>query len=66
MDSDIDLAMECCSPSLTDTQLAVKSQVDEEYRRFMKKFNESLVKRNGELVEKGTVITVYEMDCTPS
>jgi len=65
MDSEVDLAMECCTPYLTDTQITAKCQIEDEYKRFMKKFNESLQKRNGELIEKGT-ITVYEIDCTPS
>lgn len=66
MESEIDLAMECLSSPLSETQMTVKTQAEEEYKRFMKTFNESLVKRNAEIIEKGTHITVYEIDCTPS
>ena len=66
MDSDVDLELECCSSPLSEAQVTAKTRTEDEYKQFMKKFNESLVKRNAELVEKGDHITVYEMECIPS
>jgi hypothetical protein len=66
IDSRCNLALECFNDPLSEAQIAAKTQADMEYKRFMKKFSECLVKRNAELVEKGNQITVYEMECVPS
>lgn len=61
----ISLIMESGNSPLSDVQLSAKSKAEEEYQQFMKKLNETITKRNGEIVESGTYVTVYEIDCTP-
>lgn len=61
---EMSLTMECSSPSLSEVQLTARNKIEEEFNQFMNKFNESLSKRNAEVIEKGA-ITVYEIDCTP-
>lgn len=63
--NDITLIMESGSQPLNEAQLAAKNKLEEEYNQFMKKFSESISKKNCEIIEQGNLITVYEIDCTP-
>lgn len=63
--SDVMLVMECGSQPLSDTQLELKNKIEEEYNQFTKKLNETISKRGGEVIEQGTHVTVYEIDCSP-
>lgn len=60
------LVMDCSTQGLSEAQIKEKSRVDEEYASFMKKFNESILSKNAEIIEQGTQITVYEIDRTPA
>lgn len=61
---EVSLTLECGNPPLSEFQLTAKNKDEEEFNQFMKKFTESLSKRNAEVIEKKS-ITVYEIDCTP-
>lgn len=63
--SNISLIMESGTSPLSEIQVSAKCKAEEEYKQFMKKLNEAIVKRNGEIVESGAYVTVYEIDCTP-
>lgn len=62
---DISLIMESGTSPLSESQLLAKNKAEEEYKQFVRKLNEVIAKRNGEIVEQGTYVTVYEIDCTP-
>lgn len=63
--SDMTLIMECGKDALSEAQVAMKKKVEDEYNDFMKKLNETITKRGGEIVEEGTYVTVYEIDSMP-
>lgn len=62
---DVTLIMECETEPLSEAQLEYKNKIEDEYNQFMKKLQESIAKRGGEIIEHGSHITVYEIDCVP-
>ncbi|XP_065217107.1 uncharacterized protein row isoform X2 [Planococcus citri] len=63
---DISLVMECGWQPLSEIQTEMKNKVEKEYNQFMKTLKENIAKRGGEIVEQGTHITVYELECPPT
>lgn len=62
---DVSLVMECGWQPLSEIQIESKNKIEKEYNQFMKQLKENISKRGGEIIEQGTHITIYELECSP-